>query len=85
MAPTEIAGLIGFIPQLFLTSGVVFACLFQYILSSVFEDPACYQIWPYIFAVPSLTALIQTINLLFVFPYETPKYHITKGEKEEAR
>jgi MFS family permease len=85
LAPTEMAGLIGSINQIFVISGIFFACLFQYLLSSIFDDPTCHEIWPYVFAVPSCTALIQTINLLYVFPYETPKYHITNRQKDKAR
>jgi len=29
--------------------------------------------------------VIQTVVLLFVFPYETPKYLLSKGQDGEAR
>lgn len=32
-----------------------------------------------------MVIIIQTIMLLFVFPYETPKYHLSRGEIEEAK
>ena len=37
------------------------------------------------FATPLLTLSIQAMVLLFVFPYETPKYLLLKGKEDEAR
>lgn len=34
--------------------------------------------------LPLVTILVQTIILLFVFPYETPKYFYEKGRRNEA-
>jgi len=37
------------------------------------------------FAIPFITLTIQALVLLFVFPYETPKYLLLKGKDDEAR
>lgn len=29
--------------------------------------------------------VIQALVLIFVYPYETPKYHLARGEEEEAK
>jgi MFS family permease len=85
IAPTEIAGVLGSITQIFMTGGVAFVCVFQYVLAQVFEDKECWIIWPYVFGFPLVTLTLQTLILLFVFPYETPKYLIGIGDKAGAR
>lgn len=37
------------------------------------------------FGFPLVSILIQTFLLLFVFPYETPKYLLLNGRENEAR
>lgn len=32
-----------------------------------------------------MVIVVQTLLLLFAFPYETPKYHLSVGNLEEAR
>lgn len=66
-------------------SGVTFACVFQYSLTQIFEDYENRFIWKYVFGFPLITVSFQTIIFLFVFPYETPKYLISKGEKQKAK
>lgn len=38
----------------------------------------------YIFGFPLITLSLQTAILLFVFPYETPKYFISAGDNAGA-
>lgn len=35
--------------------------------------------------MPLLAVCVQAAILIWVYPYETPKYHLLKGEVEEAR
>lgn len=37
------------------------------------------------FGLPLVTVSIQTIILLFVFPYETPKYFLLHHQKSKAK
>ncbi len=66
-------------------SGVVFACAFQYTLAQIYEDFQSKTIWKYVLGFPLITVSIQTFVLIYIFPYETPKYLISKGDKDEAK
>lgn len=80
IAPTEIAGLIGSISQIFMIGGVSFACIFQYVLSQYMNDLQCWVTWKYVMGFPLAPLIFQSIVLLFIFPYETPKYLISIGD-----
>lgn len=86
LSPTEISGTMGTFPQLNVTLGVVFGCFFRYLLSYVFDnDPTSVNTWFILFGFTLITVALQTVVLLFVFPYETPKYLLLKGRNDEAR
>lgn len=80
IAPTEIAGAVGSISQIFMIGGVSFACIFQYVLSQSMDDLECRITWKYVMGFPLVTLIFQSLVLLFIFPYETPKYLITIGD-----
>ena len=74
LAPTEISGTLGTLPQLNVTLGVFFGPLFKYILVKATGDESCKDFWWIVFGFTQITLVVQTVLLLFVFPYETPKY-----------
>jgi MFS family permease len=69
LAPTEISGTLGSYAQLMVTIGVFFGCIFKYILYKVTGDETGKEYWYITFGVTEITVAIQTIVLVFVFPY----------------
>lgn len=59
----------GALNQFFVAFGVFFSFLFEYILTKVFNDPTGKDIWVVVFGFPLITIVVQTILLIFVFPY----------------
>lgn len=84
-APTEIAGTLGTFSQLFVAFGVFFACLEQVVFKSIFKKEGQLDVeteehyWKFMFGFTLITTSIQTILLLFVYKFETPKYLLEKG------
>jgi hypothetical protein len=64
----------GALNQFFVAFGVFFSFFFEYVLTKIANDPTGNDIWVIVFGFPIITIVIQTIVLIFVFPYETPKY-----------
>jgi hypothetical protein len=54
-------------------------------LKKINNDATGESFWFLIFGIPQITVSIQTIVLIFVFPFETPRYLISKGRKEDAK
>ena len=69
IAPTEIAGVIGSISQIFMIGGVSFACIFQYVLSQSMDDMECWITWKYVMGFPLFILAVQSLVFLFIFPY----------------
>ncbi len=69
IAPTEIAGVVGSIPQMFMSGGVAFSCIFEYLLAQYFEDKENRTIWVFVLGFPLITVAFQSLILLYVFPY----------------
>lgn len=65
--------------------GVFFGCFFAFILKMVTGDKTGQDFWFYLYGFPEVTIFLQSLILLFVFPYETPKYHLMEGKEEEAK
>lgn len=82
LSPTEISGTLGSYAQLNICLGVFTGCIFTYILKKITGDETCKDFWFIVFGLPELTIAIQTVMLLFVFPYETPKYLLSMGKEE---
>ena len=85
LAPVEIAGSLGAIPELMLSVGTLSPYLLVYILKKVTQDDSCHSFWRYVFGVPILLIAIQTIILLFVFNFETPKYWLIERNQDKAK
>lgn len=85
ISPVEISGSTGAFTQIFCSIGTTSAYLFYYILSVSFSQERQEEIWYYVFGLPLVTVSIQTIVLLFVFPYETPKYFLLHHQKSKAK
>lgn len=84
LSPTEISGTLGAINQVFISSGVFFSFCFKYILEAIADDPNGEKVWWIVFGFTLVVIPIQTILLLFVFPFETPKYLILHERRQEA-
>ncbi len=82
LSPNEISGTLGSYMQLLVTAGVFFGCFFTYILKKVTGDETGKEFWYILYGFPEITVLIQTLVLLFVYPYETPKYLLLKGRDQ---
>lgn len=65
--------------------GQFFGSIFAYVLTQITQDASGRSSWYYVYAFPQITLILQSLLLLFVFPYETPKYHLMRGEDAEAR
>ena len=74
----------GNLTQLNLNFGMVLGYLLAYVLKKTTEDYACSSFWFIIFGVPEVTILIQSIMLIYVFPYDTPKYLFLQNNPKEA-
>lgn len=85
ISPIEISGSTGAFTQIFCSIGTTSAYLFYYILLITFSAERQEEIWYYVFGLPLVTVSIQTIILLFVFPYETPKYFLLHHQKSQAK
>lgn len=85
ISPIEIMGTTGAFTQIFCSIGTTVAYLFYYLLSIGMEPQNLDTIWYYVWGLPLITVVIQTVILLFVFPYETPKYFLLHHQKSKAR
>ena len=85
ISPLELSGAVGTYTQLNILLGVFFGCISPYILLKITGDSSGWAYWYLVFGLPQVVILIQAIVLLIVYPYETPKYHLTLGEEEEAK
>lgn len=80
MAPKELAGSLGSYVQMSVSVGAVFGGAFSYALQKITGDSTGSEYWRILMAFPELMILSQTLILVFVFPYETPKYWLTQGK-----
>lgn len=82
LSPNEISGTLGSYTQLNVCLGVFTGCIFAYILKKATGDNSGESSWYIIFGLTELTVAIQTVILIFVYPYETPKYLLSIGKEE---
>ena len=68
-APTEISGSLGTLTQLSICTGGTTGCLLSYILKQVTKDDTGKDFWFITFSFNTFVLVIQTLMLLFVFPY----------------
>lgn len=85
IAPKEIRGSLGSYTQLNVGFGVFFSCLYAYALKRITGDLTGRDFLYYLYGLPLIPMIVQIIVLIFVFPYETPKYLLSIGKEEEAR
>jgi hypothetical protein len=85
LVPSEISGSLGSFTQLFVSFGVFFGCIFAYALKKITGDETGKDFWEILYCFTEITILLQTIGLLFIFPYETPTYLLLVGKEEEAK
>jgi hypothetical protein len=76
---------LGSYTQLLVCFGCFFSVFFAYILKKVTGDDTGREFWYILYGFTLITLVIQTVVLLFVFPYETPKYLLSKKKDGEAR
>jgi MFS family permease len=79
LSPNEISGTLGSFAQLNICLGVFVGCFFTYLLKKLSGDESCKDFWFFVFGLTEVTLLVQSLILLFVFPYETPKYLLLQG------
>lgn len=70
---------------MFCSVGTTIAYLFYYILYLTFDPAYAHNIWYFVFGFPMIALVVQSLLLLFVFPYETPKYFLMHHQKSKAR
>lgn len=80
LSPTEISGTLGSYAQLNVCLGVFSGCFLAYILKKATGDPSGKDFWFIVFGLTEVTIAIQTVVLIFIFPYETPKYLLSVGK-----
>lgn len=85
ISPVEISGSVGCFTQIFISLGVATAFLFYYILLIAVPPSGVDNIWYYVFGFPMVTLTLQSLILIFVFPYETPKYYLMHHDKIKAK
>lgn len=69
ISPIEISGALGSFSSLNISIGVFMGCLVSYILIKITGDVSGYSYWFIIFGIPQAVVFIQTLLILFVFPY----------------
>ncbi len=65
--------------------GVFFGQFLSYILKKITGDESGIDFWRIIYGFTLITQLIQLIAMLFLYPYETPKYLMMQRRHEECR
>lgn len=93
-SPIEVAGSMGAINQFMVTFGIMVAYMFGFLAPFEFlkgvdpvdgnRNPAVYdtQAWRIVFIIPAFVAVIQSLLVLFVFRYDTPKFYKQNGQDE---
>jgi MFS family permease len=90
-SPPSVAGVMGAISQFNVTGGIMIAYLLGYIAPLRYtknggvetnEDVFTTNAWRIVFIFPAGVAIIQSLLVLLVFRYDTPKYYRQKGQDE---
>lgn len=85
ISPVELSGAIGTYAEINLCFGVFMGCLAPYSLLKITGDSSGRAYWYLVFGLPQVVIVIETLLLLFAFPYETAKYQLLVGQEEEAK
>jgi sugar porter (SP) family MFS transporter len=90
-SPAEVAGSMGALSQFMVTAGIMIAYIFGYLApiryiknegETVNPDVFTTQSWRIVFIMPAVFALIQSLLVLFIFRYDTPKYYKQNGKSD---
>jgi MFS family permease len=68
-SPNEMAGSLGSFTEFHISIGSLIGSFFPYILLKITGDLEAKAYWYYVFAFPQTIIVLQTILLIFVFPY----------------
>lgn len=87
VSPIELNGITGSMNQVWICIGVLTSYLTGYFVpfTTSAEPGEPEIIWQIIFTVPGITAALRILLLTFVFPYDTPRYLVLKGDEDKAR
>ena len=80
--PLELAGKMGSIHQILFTLGLIYSFVQTY-LFELFLSPL--QYWRIVYFVPMVFLFIYVYNVKVHFPFETIRYLLEQGKKDEAR
>ena len=67
------------------SSGLTLGYFLAYLLKKISGDLTGESFWPIIFGFPLLIICLQSFVLLYIYPFETPKYWLLAGNEAEAR
>lgn len=79
LTPTELKGPFGSATQILITVGILLSNLLEIPLPDLKDNPykpgfICDDYWRVLFSLPLVFAAIQTVLLLTIYNYETPKF-----------
>jgi MFS family permease len=85
ISPHDIASISGSFANAAIIAGLFFLYLFGYLLKLATGDPTGGESWRVLFLFPILLIAMQTLILLRVFPFQTPKYLAHNNKTAELR
>lgn len=65
--------------------GVFFGQLLTYVLKKITGDDSGMDFWRITYGFTLITQMIQLLSIIFIYPYETPKYLIMERRPEECK
>mmetsp|Transcript_32703 Transcript_32703/g.28971 ORF Transcript_32703/g.28971 Transcript_32703/m.28971 type:complete len:477 (-) Transcript_32703:66-1496(-) len=92
-SPIEMAGTLGSLSQFMVTVGIMIAYLFGFLVPIRYlkdegetPNPEIYttQVWRIVFIIPAAISVIQSILLLLIFRFDTPKFYRQNGNESMA-
>ena len=85
IAPPELSGPMGSLSAINMSVGGTFIFALVYALRKFTGDSTCEEFWFVIYGFGLIPIVLQTIGVLLVFPFETPKYWLMQGNEEKAK
>ena len=88
-SPIELAGPLGSLSQIMVTIGIMIAYILGFLVpiryiknegDNLNPDRLTTKSWRIIFIIPAVISIIQTILLLAIFRYDTPKFYKQIGD-----
>ena len=65
--------------------GVFFGQLLTYVLKKITGDDSGMDFWRITYGFTLITQMIQLLSIIFIYPYETPKYLMMERRPEECK